>query len=142
MRTKKFDELDFELSYLLTVARLWSGLTQAQLAKKIGTKQPAIARIESGALVPSWKTLKGIARAIGTEIVPPRFKFMDSDFSAGKKQHTTPDIVVRQEQDEHRCVPTAYIFNLNQEKKYSDYKTQETQEKKYSDYKTPGYSLA
>ena len=46
-----------------------AGLTQAQLAKRIGAKQAAIARIESGRHLPSMDTLRGYAAATGRRLV-------------------------------------------------------------------------
>lgn len=46
-------------------ARLKAGISQSQLARKIGTKQPAIARIENGAYIPSLRMVKKIADALG-----------------------------------------------------------------------------
>ena len=53
-----------------------AGFSQRELARRGGTSQPAIARYESGAATPSWKTLQRLAAAcgrrltIGAEIVP------------------------------------------------------------------------
>jgi len=53
-----------------------AGFSQRELARRGGTSQPAIARYESGAAAPSWKTLQRLATAcgrrltIGAEIVP------------------------------------------------------------------------
>lgn len=69
-------DLKFELGNLITEARLYKGLTQMQLAEKIGTKQPSIARVENGDLEPSVSFLDKIAMAIGTELILPKFKFM------------------------------------------------------------------
>ncbi|TMB29639.1 MAG: helix-turn-helix transcriptional regulator [Deltaproteobacteria bacterium] len=46
------------------------GLTQAQLATRIGTSQPTIARLEKGLDVrtPRWDTLQRIARALGRQL--------------------------------------------------------------------------
>jgi len=50
--------------------------SQRELARRGGTSQPAIARYESGAAAPSWKTLQRLAAACGrrltiaAEIVP------------------------------------------------------------------------
>jgi len=49
--------------------RLSRGLTQADLARKIGTKQPAIARIEQGQNPPSLRTLLRIADALNARLV-------------------------------------------------------------------------
>ncbi len=44
------------------------GLTQEQLAKACGLKQPNIARIESGRAIPDWKTLWRVAEALGLRV--------------------------------------------------------------------------
>lgn len=44
------------------------GLTQQQLAEKAGIKQPALARIESGAVTPRTATLAKLAVALGVKI--------------------------------------------------------------------------
>ena len=56
------------VGYLILKARAAAGLTQAQLAKKIGTSQSMVARWESGAHVPSMRTLMKIAGAAGYEL--------------------------------------------------------------------------
>ena len=48
--------------------RMQSGLSQAELAEKAGTSQPAVARYETGASHPSTATLQRIAAAAGFEI--------------------------------------------------------------------------
>lgn len=48
--------------------RLKRGITQAQLAKKVGTKQSAIARLESGNINPSFAFLQKISEALGTRL--------------------------------------------------------------------------
>jgi transcriptional regulator with XRE-family HTH domain len=53
---------------LLREARLRSGLTQAQLAGRAGTSQPAIARYESGRVQPSLERLRALIRACGLEL--------------------------------------------------------------------------
>lgn len=60
-------------------ARLIRGMSQKQLAQKIGTEQPAIARIESGNNLPSNLTLDKIAHALGTELIPPTFKSLTKE---------------------------------------------------------------
>jgi predicted transcriptional regulator len=56
-------EEEFELARELIAARVRSGFTQAQLARRMGTTQSAIARLESGAQLPSVKTLLRFAQA-------------------------------------------------------------------------------
>lgn len=54
---------------LIRAARIDAGLTQAQLAERAATSQPAIARYESGAASPSVATLDRILRAAGQRLV-------------------------------------------------------------------------
>ncbi len=56
------------VGYLILKARAATGLTQAQLAKKVGTSQSMVARWESGAQVPSVRTLMKVAKATGYEL--------------------------------------------------------------------------
>jgi predicted transcriptional regulator len=49
--------------------RLDKGLTQEQLAKKVGKQQPAIARLEAGRVQPSIQFLQEIAEALDAELV-------------------------------------------------------------------------
>lgn len=56
------------VGYLILKARAAAGLTQARLAKKIGTSQSMVARWESGSQVPSVRTLMKIAEATGLEL--------------------------------------------------------------------------
>jgi len=50
-------------------ARVRAGLTQAQLAQRMGTKQPVIARLEAGRRSPNIKTLRKLAAATGSRLV-------------------------------------------------------------------------
>jgi ribosome-binding protein aMBF1 (putative translation factor) len=58
---------------LIKNARLSAGLTQTQLAKKLGTKQECIARWEARKHEPSISTLQRIAEATGKKLKYPRF---------------------------------------------------------------------
>jgi transcriptional regulator with XRE-family HTH domain len=64
-----YDELSEEFAFLDEVlrARARAGLTQAEVARRIGTTQSAIARLESGGRhhSPSVATLQRYARALG-----------------------------------------------------------------------------
>lgn len=53
---------------LLKEARLRAGITQQQLAERVGKAQPAIARWERGEVLPSLETLRSIIRACGFEL--------------------------------------------------------------------------
>ncbi|MGH8134640.1 MAG: helix-turn-helix domain-containing protein [Steroidobacteraceae bacterium] len=52
-------------SRLLTTARRRAGLTQRDLARHARTSQSVIARIESGAASPTWKTLQRLVNCAG-----------------------------------------------------------------------------
>lgn len=69
--TKKvYDELgpEFELLQMILQKRLEHGLTQKELARKIGTKQSAISRLERGTYNPTVAFLRKIAAALNTEL--------------------------------------------------------------------------
>ena len=69
---KAYDKLAEEFSFIDEVlkARAASGLTQAELAARVGTTQSAIARLESGTPKhsPSIVTLQRYARAMGHRV--------------------------------------------------------------------------
>lgn len=56
------------VGYLILRARAAAGLTQEQLAARIGTSQPTVARWESGAQLPSVRSLTRVAAATGFEL--------------------------------------------------------------------------
>ena len=68
---KEYKRLEhkYRLISQLIGARVKKGLTQRQLAEKIGTKQSAIARIESGNANPSFDFLEKITSALGSELI-------------------------------------------------------------------------
>lgn len=53
---------------LLREARLRAGLTQTQLARRVGTSQSVIARWETGGSRPSLEKLVRVVRACGLEL--------------------------------------------------------------------------
>ena len=61
-------EEEFQLVRELIRARIKSGLTQKQLAEKMGTTQSSVARLESGSSLPSLRSLKKYAYATGSKI--------------------------------------------------------------------------
>lgn len=65
---------EYEFRRALIRARLEAGLTQAELAARIGTTQSAVARLESGGAKPSFDMLGRLAAAlhVGFEILPSR----------------------------------------------------------------------
>jgi ribosome-binding protein aMBF1 (putative translation factor) len=54
---------EFDLARELIAARVRAGLTQAEVAERMGTTQSVIARLESGAQMPSVNTLLKFAKA-------------------------------------------------------------------------------
>jgi transcriptional regulator with XRE-family HTH domain len=50
-------------------ARKKAGISQVELARRAGTTQPAIARLEGGRIAPTVLSLDRIARALETELV-------------------------------------------------------------------------
>lgn len=67
---REFDKLAPRYAVISQViaARNKKGLTQAQLAKKMGTKQSAIARLEAGNVNPTIGFLNKIATVLGTKL--------------------------------------------------------------------------
>jgi transcriptional regulator with XRE-family HTH domain len=65
-------EPEFELLDELLKARDEAGLTQAEVAKRMGTSRPAVARIEAGGgskrHSPSIATLRKYAEAVGCKL--------------------------------------------------------------------------
>ncbi len=59
---------EMEPGYQIARLRIQRGLTQAQLAEMVGTRQPTIARLENGSSVPSLSFLERIARALDARI--------------------------------------------------------------------------
>lgn len=63
---KHYDALapEFALAAALIQKRIDKKMTQAQLAKKMGTKQSAVSRLESGGSNPRFSQLKKAATAL------------------------------------------------------------------------------
>ena len=68
------------LALLLMQHRADHGLTQSALARKLGMKQPAVARLETGEHTPTIATLVRIADALGIEFL--------IDIKPADKQHS------------------------------------------------------
>lgn len=58
-----------ELGDMVRARREALGLTQTELATRVGTRQPAIARLEAGGGVPSIDLLDRVASALNTGLV-------------------------------------------------------------------------
>ncbi len=65
---REYDARRHEVAAQVIELRLKQGLSQAQLAQKIGTGQSAIARLESGTYNPSVSFLEKVAQATGARL--------------------------------------------------------------------------
>ncbi len=61
-------EGEFAVIHALIDARTRSGLTQAELAHRMGTTQSAVARMEGGGVNPSLGALRRYAEATGSRL--------------------------------------------------------------------------
>lgn len=85
---------------LLREARVRSGLSQRKLAKRAGTAQSVVARIELGHTSPSWKTLLRLLSAAGFGVCA--------------------SIEPRAEPDSHMLDDVARILNLSPEQRLEE----------------------
>ena len=61
-------EPEFTLSQTLVKARARAGISQAELAQRMHTRQSVVARLESSASSPNIKTLQRYAAALGCKL--------------------------------------------------------------------------
>lgn len=61
-------EEEFARAQMVIGARTHADLSQAELAERMGTSQSAIARLESGRVKPSTRTLEKLAAATGMRL--------------------------------------------------------------------------
>ncbi len=59
----------YELAERVRTLRRSRGLSQQQLADRMGTKQSVISRLESGGMKPTFSTLERIGAALSAEMV-------------------------------------------------------------------------
>lgn len=62
-------EEEFVLAEAVMDVRNRAGLTQEELARRMGTTQPVVARLESGRSRPSMRTLERLAQATGSRLL-------------------------------------------------------------------------
>jgi len=62
-------EDEFVLASAVIDARTRAGLTQLELARKMGTTQSVVARLEGGRAHPSIRTLERLAEATGSRLL-------------------------------------------------------------------------
>ena len=60
---------EFETARELITARTQAGLTQSEVAQRMGTTQSVVARLESGKQAPSLRTVQRYASALGGRAV-------------------------------------------------------------------------
>lgn len=58
----------YELAHQIVRLRIARGLTQAQLAERVGTTQSSIARLESGSREPSLSFLRRVVKALDGQL--------------------------------------------------------------------------
>jgi ribosome-binding protein aMBF1 (putative translation factor) len=63
-----------QTSARLKKLRTDSGVTQAELATRMRVKQPVVARIESGKVMPDLRSVHRFAHALGFLVEPPVFR--------------------------------------------------------------------
>lgn len=84
---------------LIREARRRAGLTQADLAERLGTTQSAIARLERGGTEPSYERVVEALRACGFDLLPRLLPADDADWSVASTNLTVdPDTRVRRHQ--------------------------------------------
>lgn len=79
-----------ELQDVIRRARTAAGLTQAELAVRAGTSQPAVARYEQGGVTPTLGTLQRLLAVCGRRAVISTAALNDSDSPPSRR--ATPDM--------------------------------------------------
>ncbi len=67
-KTYKDLEPEYEIISQIIEARIEQNITQEELARKIGTRQSNISRLEGGNYNPSLQFLKKLAKGLGKEL--------------------------------------------------------------------------
>ncbi len=75
-------EEEFALASAVIDVRTRAGLTQEELARRMGTTQPVVARLESGRGRPSMRTLERLAQATGSRLLIG-FEPIDANSASG-----------------------------------------------------------
>lgn len=83
-------ELNSIVGARIKEAREKESLTQKELAQKMGTLQPSIARAENGSVSLSQSFLFRAAKALNTELVPPTFTSIETVVSP----YTMGDLII------------------------------------------------
>ena len=100
-------EEEFVMASAVIEARNRAGLTQEELARRMGTTQPVVARLESGGTRPSMRTLERLAKATGSRLLisfqPRDGKRPAGDVSAGVSVGDVHQVRCIQRITENRC---------------------------------------
>lgn len=70
-------DIAWAIARMFIKARIFREITQQHLAELMKTKQPSIARVENGSYLPSLAFMEKAAEALGTQLIPPRFAFLE-----------------------------------------------------------------
>jgi len=118
------DDWSLETALIIKEARIKKGLTQKELAKRMGTKQPSIARLENGTSIsPSLDFLSRAAKALNINLEPPRltnFKTTESEtykFSFTKAAVVIPDTWSVYKEDDADGISVNFVDNLRSSEK-------------------------
>lgn len=65
----KETEFEYQIARVLVLARTKNKLTQKELARRMGTKQSVISRVENAKTTPSLSFLKRLAGVLNTDLV-------------------------------------------------------------------------
>lgn len=68
VKALKAHEVEYHIARSIIQARMNMGITQAELAKKLNTKQSVISRVENAKTTPSISFLKRLATALDTPL--------------------------------------------------------------------------
>ena len=60
---------EYAIARELIAARARAGMSQAEVAERMGTTQSVVARLESGRRLPSMRTVERFAQAVGGHLV-------------------------------------------------------------------------
>jgi len=118
-KIKISEDLLFEISSAVLVARVRCGFTQSKLAKKVGTRQPGIARLENPTKLPTLTLLNRVAEALDQNIIfgfepkdpnDPRFQRpkdeSSTDLNFSNVQFKSGQSVVKEE-----IIPSPYFIS-------------------------------
>ena len=83
--------VNFELAQLVYDLRTGAGLTQTELARRMATKQPHVARLEGGSISPTIDLLRRLGDALGVRLVLRAEGVATSDAMEVRFSGPTPD---------------------------------------------------